>query len=108
MRLLASARQVPSISEQAGAGAAPATANPNEQERAELFRSLVAYSSTYKIDGTKLVQRVEASWVQSWTGTERSATVEVTGNKLVLTSQPFKSTVTGQDVVTTTTCERVE
>ena len=88
---------------------APATPNPTDAERAELFKSLVVYSGTYKVEGNTTVTRVDGSWVQSWTGTERRPqSVEVSGNKLTLTSMPFKSTVTGQDVITTTTAERLE
>jgi hypothetical protein len=93
------------IGENRKASAAP---NPTDAERAELFKSLVAYSGTYKVEGNMIVTRVDSSWVQSWTGTERRTQAELSGNKLTLTSMPFKSTVTGQDVVTTTTAERLE
>jgi hypothetical protein len=90
--------------------AVAAKPDPTDSERAELFKSLYAYSGTYKTEGNnKLVSHVDGSWNQSWTGTDLVRQVEITGTKvLTITTPPFKSVMDGQEIVVTTTYERVE
>lgn len=85
--------------------AAPVITDP---ERVELQKSMFAYSGSYKVEGTKLMVRVEASWNQSWTGTEQVRQIEIAGNKLTIITLPFKSMIDGVEQVVTTTYERVE
>ena len=87
---------------------APATANPTDAERVELHKTATYGSGTYRTEGNKLVSRFDTSWHQAWTGTERSIGVEISGNKLTTTSAPFKSSLTGLDVVSIGTYERAE
>jgi hypothetical protein len=82
---------------------APAAPNPTDSERAELFKSLAATSGTYKVEGSKIVVLYDASWNQSWTGTDRTLTVEISGNKLTSTSPRFKSVADGQEIFTIAT-----
>ena len=86
---------------------APAGLVPTDAESAELFKSLIAYSGTYKVGGNTVVSYLDGSWVQSWTGTERKPQVEVSGNKLTITAQ-LQSPNTGQPTVNAVTFERVE
>lgn len=86
----------------------PASPNPTDPERVELFRSLAGASGTYKIEGKNVVSRYESSWHQLWTGAEIGAVGEVSGKTLTLTTAPFKSPQDGKDVVVVTTWERVE
>ena len=87
---------------------APATANPTDAERVELHKTATFGSGIYKVEGNKLITRFDTSWHQAWTGTERSIAVEISGNKLTTTSAPFKSSLTGLDVVSIGVYERVE
>ena len=87
---------------------APATANPTDAERIELQKTAAYASGTYKVEGNKTISRFDTSWHQVWTGTERSAMIEISGKKLTLTTAPFKSSFTGLDVVSITTLEKVE
>jgi hypothetical protein len=88
---------------------APAKPDPTDAERAELFKTMFAYSGTYKVEGNnKLVYRLDGSWNQSWAGTDLVRQVEIAGNKLTVTTPTFKSVLDGQDIVVTTTFERVE
>jgi Lipocalin-like domain len=83
--------------------------DPTGAERVELFKTLVGYSGTYKVEGSKVVMHLDASWHQSWTGIDQVRTVEISGNKMTLTSPPYKSALrTGQDVITIASFERVE
>ena len=79
-----------------------------DAQRVELFKSMFAYGGTYKTEGNKLIYNVDIAWVQSWVGTTRTYQVEMTGNKLTVTTPPFKSPVDGQDIVVFTTYERAE
>ena len=83
-------------------------AAPTDAERIELFKSMFAWGGTYKTDGSKVIFDVDIAWVQSWVGTTRTYQVEVAGNKLTVTTPPFKSPTDGQDIVVITTYERAE
>ena len=62
-----------------GAGRkAPAT----DQDRADLFNSLVAYTGSYRVDGDKWTTTVDVSANPVWVGTEQTRTFRVTGDQL--------------------------
>ena len=86
----------------------PAGASPTDAERVELFKTAVFGSGTYRVEGNTLIARYDTSWHQAWTGTERTTTVEIKGNTLTVTGGPFKSALTGLDIVFVSTNERVE
>ena len=50
-----------------------------EAERVALFNSMVAYNGVYQIDGNKLILTIDNSHIQSWNGTQRPLTVEISG-----------------------------
>lgn len=67
-----------------GEGRKPAE---NVQERADLPRSLVAYTGTYRIEGDQWITKVEVAWNPEWVGTEQRRFFKVDGNRLqVLTT----------------------
>ena len=84
----------------------PAGRYVNNLDRAELFKSLSAWSGTYKLDGNKIVVVADAAWIPSWPG--REYLVEISGNKLTMTTAPFESWRSGQKVVGIAVLERVE
>ena len=43
----------------------------SDADAAQLFRSMVAYSGRWSIDGEKFVTRVDMAWEPSWIGTEQ-------------------------------------
>ena len=87
---------------------APATSSATDAERAALFSSMSAYSGRYRVEGRKLVIAIEDSSIQSWNGTTRVLNIEIDGNRLRGTSEPFRSLVSGADVVAVVTWERLE
>ncbi|MCA2998109.1 MAG: lipocalin-like domain-containing protein [Rhodocyclaceae bacterium] len=87
---------------------APAAANPTEAERAALHASMSAYSGRYRVEGWKLFITIEESSIQSWNGTVRVINLETDGKRLTGTSEPFKSLITGLDVVAVVIWERIE
>jgi hypothetical protein len=68
---------------------------------------MVGYTGTYKVDGGKIVVRADASWIQSWTGVDRTQNAEVIGNHLTITAT-LKSLLDGREVLVSNVWERVE
>ena len=60
-------------------------------EKAALFDSLTGWTGVYRIEGNRLIARVDASWIESWNGKDQSRAWEVSGKRLTLISgpQPF-------------------
>ena len=82
--------------------------NATEPERAALFSTMTAYSGTYHVEGKRLIISVEDSSVQSWNGSKRTLDIDLNGRRLTGTSEPFKSLITGLDVVGIVTREKAE
>ena len=55
----------------------PATLVATDPESIELYRGLIAYAGSYAIDGSKITQRIEASWNQAWTGTPQVSQLNI-------------------------------
>ena len=87
---------------------APEGPNATEAERVALFNSLVAYHGTYRTDGNKLIMKIENSHIQSWNGTERVLSVEISGTRLTGRSAPLRAASTGLEVVAENVWERIE
>jgi len=41
-----------------------------DQDRAALLKSTVAYTGMYRLEGDKMITKVDVSWNHEWTGTE--------------------------------------
>lgn len=54
-----------------------------DQDRAELFKSMFAYTGTYRVEGDKVITKVEVSWNPSWVGTEQVRTFKIDRDRLV-------------------------
>lgn len=64
--------------------------NAPPAERAEAFATFLAYAGTYKIDGSRLIHHVEASWLENSVGTEQVRTiVKLEGDQLILRTPPL-------------------
>jgi hypothetical protein len=86
----------------------PDLAKLTDQERAELFKTTIAYGGTYTFDGKTLKLRVDISWNQNWTGTEQTRLVKFEGNRLLLSTIPAPSVLDGKPVTAVITWERVQ
>jgi hypothetical protein len=53
-----------------------------------LFDTLVAWAGTYRIEGKKLIIRVDTSWIERWNGKDQIRTWELSGNRLMITAGP--------------------
>lgn len=54
----------------------------NDQERAALLNTLVAYTGTYRVEGDKWTTKVEVAWNPEWVGTEQVRSFKLDGERL--------------------------
>ena len=68
----------------------PDYVNAPPAERAEAFATFLAYAGTYKLEGSRLIHKVEASWLENSVGTEQIRDiVKLDGDHLLLRTPPF-------------------
>jgi lipocalin-like protein len=61
----------------------PAT---NDEERAKLLNTLVAYTGTYRVEGDKWVTKVDVAWNPEWVGSEQTRFFKLDGDRLQVLS----------------------
>ena len=69
---------------------------PTDEEKLKLQGSMLAYAGTYTVDGEKVVNHVDISWNESWTGTDQVRFYKVDGDTLTITTIPGRSPFTGE------------
>ena len=57
-----------------------------DQDRADLFNTLVAYTGPYRVDGDTWITTVDVSMNPAWVGTEQTRTFQIGGDRLQETS----------------------
>ncbi len=62
------------------------TAGRDDAALAALFRTMLAYTGRYRLDGDRFVTTVDASWNEAWTGTEQVRTFVLDGDRLDIVS----------------------
>jgi hypothetical protein len=69
---------------------------PGESDAAlaALFRSMVSYAGSYRIDGDRIFTKVDASWNEAWNGTEQERTYRIADDLLELATPWAPSTAT--------------
>ena len=73
----------------------PITPQATDQEATTLYRSMIAFAGRYELIGTKLIYRPEISWNEAWNGSVQERLLEVSRERLEVTSTPAISTLTG-------------
>jgi len=58
------------------------------EDREVAFRSAVAYSGRYRVDGNKFVTKVDVAWNEAWVGTDQERFFRIEGDKLYIESPP--------------------
>jgi hypothetical protein len=58
-------------------------------ERAQAFRTLIAYSGRYRIEGSTITTKVEVAWNESWVGGEQVRNIRFEGDRLFIESPPM-------------------
>jgi len=60
----------------------------SDAERAEAFRSMLAYAGGYRVEGNTVVVTVEVAWDESWIGTEQVRNFRLDGDRLHIEAPP--------------------
>jgi hypothetical protein len=79
-----------------------------DQERVELFQSMVAYGGTYTFDGKTVEHHIDISSNEVWTGTTQIRDVKQEQGRLSLTTRPAPSPFDGKMVFATLVWEKVK
>ena len=79
-----------------------------DQQRADLFRSVIAYGGTYRFDGKTMEHHIDISWNEVWTGTTQFRDVKKDGNRLIYTTRPAPNSRDGRMGITTLVWEKVK
>jgi len=65
---------------------------PNtDQDRADLLKSIIAYTGMYRLEGDKFITKVDVSWNPAWVGTEQVRFFRLDGDRLHVISAWVKS-----------------
>ena len=70
---------------------------PTEEEGVQLLGSMVAYAGTYTLGDKKVVHHIDISWNQGWTGTDQVRFFELDGERLTITTAPYRSYLDGRE-----------
>jgi len=73
-----------------------------------LFRSMMAYTGRYRVEGNQFITKVDASWNQSWNGSEQVRFWNLDRDRLVVKNQwaPSATVPGGPMAQATATWER--
>jgi lipocalin-like protein len=78
-----------------------------DAERAELHKSMTAYSGKYRVNEKEFVTTVEMSWNEAWDGTEQKRYWKIEDGKLFIETAPLPSpNFPGRTVVARVVWER--
>ena len=61
-------------------------AGDTDGDMANLFRSMVAYTGNFRLEGDRLITKVDASWNELWNGTDQERFYHLDNNRLELTT----------------------
>src|SRR5215475_8933020 len=64
------------------------TVPQTDEDRAAAFRSMLAYSGTYRTEGQKIIITVDVAWDEGWNGTEQVRTFKLDGDELHIEAAP--------------------
>lgn len=62
---------------------------PTGYDPAALFKSMMAYSGTYRIEGDRWMVDVDIAWFPGWVGTHQERTFSLAGDDLHVRGGPF-------------------
>jgi hypothetical protein len=63
---------------------------PNtDAERAQALKTMIAYTGRYRVEGGKVITKVEAAWNEAWVGGEQARNIRFDGDRLSIESPPM-------------------
>jgi hypothetical protein len=63
----------------------------SDEDRLNSFRTMIAYTGLYRVEGDRLTIHVEVAWNEVYTGTDQTRIFRVEGDKLFIESIPAPS-----------------
>jgi len=60
-----------------------------DADRAAALKSMIAYTGCYRIEGGKVITKVEAAWNEAWVGGEQVRHIRFDGDRLYIESPPM-------------------
>ena len=79
-----------------------------DQQRADLFRTMIAYGGTYTFRGNSIEHHIDISWNELWTGTTVIRDIKKEGDRLVYTTKPAPFPRDGKMSINTLVWEKVK
>ena len=70
-----------------------------DEDRAQALRSMISYSGRYRVEGGKVVTKVEIAWNEAWVGGEQTRFIRFEGDRLFIESPPMPHPNVGNKVV---------
>ena len=52
------------------------------EQKAELLRTMMSYTGIYRLDGDRIITKIDISWNETWTGTDQERYYRFSGNQL--------------------------
>jgi hypothetical protein len=84
----------------------PAGNVPTAAEAEGLFKTMIAYAGSYVVKESQVINHVDISWNETWTGTDQFRTFRFDGKQLHLSTPPSPNPLTGQLGTRTLSWER--
>ena len=60
-----------------------------DEDRAQALKTMIAYTGRYRVEGGKVITKVEAAWNEAWVGGEQAREIRIEGDKLYIQSPPM-------------------
>jgi hypothetical protein len=88
----------------------PAEPTATDAEAVSLFRTMLAYAGTYRVQGNEIIIHVEISSEQNLTGTDQTRVFKLDGDRLTITTPPRIAGLSNSNQMTVVTVvwERVK
>jgi hypothetical protein len=86
----------------------PGGPKPTDGEANDLYRTMLAYSGSYIVEGNTVTHKIEISWNQAWTGTSQQRFIELKENQLTIKTPPLIGPISGKESVSTLLWERIK
>jgi hypothetical protein len=74
---------------------APRDVVPTDEEGVQLLGTMVAYAGTFSLGDNVVVHHIDTSWNQAWTGTDQIRHFVLHGDRLTITTAPYRSYLDG-------------
>jgi hypothetical protein len=60
-----------------------------DADRAQALKSMIAYTGRYRVEGGKVITKVEAAWNEAWVGGEQVRAIRFDDDRLHIESPPM-------------------